>query len=56
MWRVVENLLNNICKYALEGTRVYFDVEVADGRVRALVKNISRQQMNIKPEELTGLQ
>ncbi len=53
MWRVVENLLNNICKYALEGTRVYFDVEVADGRVRALVKNISRQQMNIKPEELT---
>lgn len=53
MWRVVENLLNNICKYALEGTRVYFDVEVSNGRVRALVKNISRQQMNIKPEELT---
>lgn len=53
MWRVVENLLNNICKYALEGTRVYIDMEVENGRVRASVKNISKQQMNIRPEELT---
>lgn len=53
MWRVVENLLNNICKYALEGTRVYFDVKVDNGRVCASVKNISKQQMNISPEELT---
>lgn len=53
MWRVVENLLNNICKYALEGTRVYFDVKTENGRVRASVKNISKQQMNISPEELT---
>lgn len=53
MWRVVENLLNNICKYALEGTRVYFDVQVENGRVCASVKNISKQQMNISPEELT---
>lgn len=53
MWRVVENLLNNICKYALENTRVYIDMEVENGRVRASVKNISKQQMNIRPEELT---
>lgn len=53
MWRVVENLLNNICKYALEGTRVYFDVKTENGRVSASVKNISKQQMNISPEELT---
>lgn len=53
MWRVVENLLNNICKYALEGTRVYFDVKSENGRVCASVKNISKQQMNISPEELT---
>ncbi|MCM1058146.1 MAG: HAMP domain-containing histidine kinase [Firmicutes bacterium] len=53
MWRVVENLLNNICKYALEGTRVYFDVNTENGRVCASVKNISKQQMNIRPEELT---
>lgn len=53
MWRVVENLFNNICKYALEGTRVYIDVEKADGRVEASVKNISKQQMNVRPDELT---
>ncbi|MCM1027090.1 MAG: HAMP domain-containing histidine kinase [Roseburia sp.] len=53
MWRVLENLLNNICKYAMENTRVYIDVETEDGKVRASVKNISKQQMNIRPEELT---
>lgn len=53
MWRVMENLFNNICKYALEGTRVYIDMEIAEGRIEVSVKNISRQQMNIRPEELT---
>ena len=53
MWRVVENLLNNICKYAMENTRVYIDMEVGNGRVKASIKNISKQQMNIRPEELT---
>ena len=53
MWRVVENLLNNICKYAMESTRVYIDMEVENKRIRASIKNISKQQMNISPEELT---
>lgn len=53
MWRVLENLLNNVCKYAMEATRVYFDMEISDERVRLSIKNISRQQMNIRPEELT---
>lgn len=53
MWRVVENLFNNICKYAMEGTRVYIDMKNQDGRIDVSVKNISRQQMNIRPEELT---
>lgn len=53
MWRVMENLFNNICKYAMEGTRVYIDVIKQDGRVEASIKNISSQQMNIRPEELT---
>lgn len=53
MWRIVENLMNNVCKYALAGTRVYIDVAVGNGRVEASVKNVSRQQMNISPEELT---
>ncbi len=53
MWRVVENLFNNICKYAMEGTRVYVDMMVEDGKVGVSFKNISKQQMNIRPEELT---
>lgn len=53
MWRVIENLFNNICKYAMEGTRVYLDLLVEEGQIRFSVKNISQSQMNIRPEELT---
>lgn len=53
MWRIVENLFNNICKYAMEGTRIYIDLEKRDGRVGVSIKNISSQQMNIRPDELT---
>ncbi|WP_251208459.1 sensor histidine kinase [Acetatifactor aquisgranensis] len=52
MWRVLENLFNNICKYALEGTRVYIDMAMEKGRIEVSVKNISRQQMSVRPEEL----
>ncbi len=53
MWRVVENLFNNICKYAMEGTRVYIDIRCRGGRVEASVKNISETALNISPQELT---
>ena len=52
LWRVLDNLLNNICKYALAGTRVYVTV-AAEGREAVLtLKNISRQQLNISADEL----
>ena len=53
MWRIVENLFNNICKYAMEGTRVYLDLEVAEGSVNMSMKNISERQMNLRGEDLT---
>ena len=53
MWRVVENLLNNVCKYALEGTRVYIDLVKEDGMIELSVKNISKQQMNVRGDDLT---
>lgn len=54
MWRIVENLFNNICKYAMPGTRVYIDLTIVPGTIEASVKNISRLQLNnISPEELT---
>lgn len=53
MWRVMENLFNNICKYAMEGTRVYAEVIVEDKLVKVKIKNVSRAQMNIHADELT---
>lgn len=53
MWRVIENLFNNICKYALEGTRIYIDMAKEGNRIEVSVKNISKEQMNIRPDELT---
>lgn len=57
MWRVMENLLNNVYKYALENTRVYINLwseETESGReVVVSVKNISERQMNIKADDLT---
>lgn len=53
MWRIIENLFQNICKYALEGTRVYLEMKAEDGRVTASLKNISDRPMNLKGEELS---
>ncbi len=58
IWRVVENLFNNIVKYAMEGTRVYIemsDLSDGDGKryVEFSLKNISAQPLNINADELT---
>ena len=52
LWRVMSNILSNVVKYALPGTRVYVDVEVSDSKVSLSVKNISRESLNISAEEL----
>ena len=52
LWRVIDNLLGNCCKYALPGTRVYLDLVRWDGRVTLTVKNISRNPLNIPAEQL----
>jgi signal transduction histidine kinase len=53
MWRIVENLYNNVAKYALEGTRVYVDEKVENGVMYFSIKNISQQALNISAEQLT---
>ena len=53
LWRVLDNLLGNVCKYAMPGTRVYLSSEVADGRVSITAKNISRYPLNVSADELT---
>ena len=53
MWRVVENLYNNIAKYAMPNTRVYAEARRVGCRVVLEIKNISENPLNIKAEELT---
>ncbi|MBP3660858.1 MAG: HAMP domain-containing histidine kinase [Oscillospiraceae bacterium] len=52
LWRVLSNVLSNVVKYALPGTRVYVDVAARGSRTEISVKNISAQMLNISAEEL----
>jgi len=51
-FRIMDNLLQNIYKYAMPGTRVYIDLTCKDGRVRLEIKNISKAPLNIEVSEL----
>lgn len=50
--RVMDNLVSNICKYALEDTRVYVVAASGDETVTISFKNVSRAELNISPDEL----
>lgn len=50
--RVFENLISNILKYSLQGSRVYLEVHEKDG-VQIVMKNISSYEMNFTAEEIT---
>ncbi len=52
IWRVFDNLMNNICKYAQSGTRVYLNVEEKGGEVVIVFKNTSKYPLDISTEEL----
>ena len=52
LYRVFDNLMNNICKYAQPGSRVYVNLEAAAFRVRITFRNISKYPLNISGEEL----
>ena len=52
MWRVLDNLLSNACKYACAGTRLYIAARREGETVAFLFKNISRDALNIDPDEL----
>lgn len=52
LWRVIDNLLNNICKYSQPETRAYIDVTTVNNKAVITFKNISRFELNISPDEL----
>lgn len=52
LWRVLDNLLNNACKYSLSGTRVYISLVQLGNEAVITFKNISKVALNIPSEEL----
>ena len=52
LWRIFDNLLNNVCKYAQPSTRVYIDVRREEEYAVITFRNISKSQLNISGEEL----
>lgn len=52
LFRVIENVLGNIAKYSAESSRVYIDITDDDRNVYITAKNISKDQLNISPDEL----
>ena len=50
--RVLGNLFSNICKYAMPGTRVYFESTADEQTVSPTFKNIAKYELNIPAEEL----
>ena len=52
VWRILDNLLSNVCKYAMPNTRVYLEARIEGETAVLSVKNMSRESLNISAEEL----
>ncbi|MGL5754001.1 MAG: sensor histidine kinase [Paraclostridium sp.] len=52
--RIFENLLDNIIKYSLEGTRVYIDLENKDDKVELNFKNVCKYEIDTNENTLTN--
>lgn len=52
-YRCLENLLINVSKYALPGTRAYLNLYDRGDQVEIILKNISRDELTMDVEELT---
>ena len=54
LWRIIDNLMSNVCKYAMPGTRVYISLEQYHGMVIMTFRNISKDRLHMSSEELMG--
>jgi len=53
MWRIIDNLLSNVLKYAMEKTRVYIDVYKEGTKGVFVIKNTSKHEINYNIQNLT---
>ncbi|MDE5892915.1 MAG: sensor histidine kinase [Acetatifactor sp.] len=52
LWRILDNLMTNICKYAQSDTRVYLILETQDNQAVLTFKNISSYPLDMDASEL----
>ena len=52
LWRVFDNLLSNVCKYSMPGTRVYITVTDNQKRTEITFRNISKYELDMGANEL----
>ncbi len=52
-YRIIDNLLQNILKYAMPQSRAYIELREREGNVTVSFKNMSAVEMNFTPEEIT---
>ncbi|PIC73574.1 HAMP domain-containing histidine kinase [Sporosarcina sp. P17b] len=51
-WRVLDNLLVNVWKYSLPGTRVYVNLQQVGSNARIILKNVARHELGDNTDEL----
>ena len=52
LFRIFQNFYTNIEKYALDGTRVYIDIEQKKNTITIIIKNISNEELEENPHNL----
>ena len=48
LYRVIENLYNNVAKYAMENTRVYVEIAAREEQVIFSIKNVSERSLALE--------
>ena len=52
LWRVIENLFGNACKYALPGTAVSISISESDDSTKLIISNVSKTNIGLEDYEL----
>ena len=52
LYRVIQNVLDNACKYSLKGTRIFIEVEEKNGMGIVTIKNTSSYEIDFTADEI----
>ena len=52
IWRILENLMSNVCKYSLSGSRVFLTLVQEENTACIIIRNTSGTVLNVSAQEL----